>query len=360
MVNKVAFSGLAIGFVALVMHFCCVPAIFVTILCSFSTIMLFPYSIFAKEKDRLVECVGTTPVVKFMSSSKESYEIQKAFQPRPTDIIIATPPKTGTTLMQLMCHVIRTDGDMDFEDIYYVVPWLCHFGDFKQDPNADHRANPRCFKSHQLPSALYGEKCKYLFTIREPTKALVSFYNHVLNLGRFSDPGAEKLDSMVQKFVKSGFNFAPLFEFYVEYWKCAHLSDMILILKFEDILNKKPETIQRVAAFMEVECNDALVKKVEELTSIDTMRDPAHSSKFDGSVSRKLIKKNSPDAAQKKTASRVTDGSHHKKYKLSEETLAVFQEEWDKVVGKETGCKNYEDFARKLIEKNRGRNKKVA
>jgi len=49
--------------------------------------------------------------------SKES--VRKAveeFHVRPTDIIVATFPKTGTTLVTWICHLLRTDGDASHLD----------------------------------------------------------------------------------------------------------------------------------------------------------------------------------------------------------------------------------------------------
>lgn len=358
MANKLIFPGLAIGFVALVMHLAGIGGPLVTILCAISTIMVFPYdkltdiySVLFEEDDRLRNCVGRTEMRHHSSSSLESFAMEKTFKPRPSDIIISTPPKTGTTLMQQMCHQIRTGGDMDFEDIYYVVPWTCHFGDLKQDPNADQRAEPRCFKSHQAPSALYGAKCKYIYTIRNPEKAYVSFYSFLKTLGVL--PEEMDIDTFVQKIVVKGTDYPPLFDFYVEYWKCAHLTDMVLLLKFEDIIAKKERTIREVANFMGVKCDDALIKKVDQLTSIEVMNDPAHSSKFDGSVTNDIIAKNATNAQHLKIAKRATDGSHHKKYKLSKETLKLIESEWKKKVFAATGCKDYEDYSAKLIAKSR-------
>lgn len=37
------------------------------------------------------------------------------FMPRPTDVIINTPPKTGTTWTQQLVHSLRSRGDMSFD-----------------------------------------------------------------------------------------------------------------------------------------------------------------------------------------------------------------------------------------------------
>ena len=47
-----------------------------------------------------------------------------AFRPRPTDVVISPYSKSGTTWMQQIVHGLRTRGDMDFDDISRVVPWI--------------------------------------------------------------------------------------------------------------------------------------------------------------------------------------------------------------------------------------------
>lgn len=43
---------------------------------------------------------------------------------RPTDVLIAPFGKSGTTWLQQIFHQLRTAGDMDFDDISRVVPWI--------------------------------------------------------------------------------------------------------------------------------------------------------------------------------------------------------------------------------------------
>ena len=46
-----------------------------------------------------------------------------AFSPKATDVFITTYPKCGTTWMTQICHMLRTNCDMDFGEITEVVPW---------------------------------------------------------------------------------------------------------------------------------------------------------------------------------------------------------------------------------------------
>ena len=58
--------------------------------------------------------------------STESLRRGLALRARPTDIFVATAPKTGTTLLQQALHQLRAPpgGDMNFYDLYQVSPWV--------------------------------------------------------------------------------------------------------------------------------------------------------------------------------------------------------------------------------------------
>ena len=105
--------------------------------------------------------VGRRPTAFSIPWSTRTIKEAARWQPRPTDIIIATAPKTGTTWLQHMLHTIKTDGDTNFDDVYEVAPWIDGAWEMGQDLNADQAAPqyPRIFKSHALLSKLH-EGCK--------------------------------------------------------------------------------------------------------------------------------------------------------------------------------------------------------
>jgi len=91
-------------------------------------------------------------------------------------MIVLTFHKTGTTWCQQIAHQLRTGGHTDFAEITEVMPWIDFGWEVNQDLNQDQVAEPRLFKSHARLSAVQ-EGCKYLCTIRDPVKTLVSLFN---------------------------------------------------------------------------------------------------------------------------------------------------------------------------------------
>jgi len=87
--------------------------------------------------------------------------------PRKGDVFICTSPKAGTTWMQQICHQLRTNGDMSFEEISNVVPWLETCEDIGIDVNGEQVTSPRLFKTHAWrPHLNTSEDAKYILITR--------------------------------------------------------------------------------------------------------------------------------------------------------------------------------------------------
>src|SRR5215470_1738539 len=85
---------------------------------------------------------------KFGDEAIAARDAAPPFVTRPTDVIISPYGKCGTTMLQQMFHTLRTRGDMDFDDISRVVPWIEMSPILRIDLNSPQRAEPRGYKSH--------------------------------------------------------------------------------------------------------------------------------------------------------------------------------------------------------------------
>ncbi len=147
---------------------------------------------------------------------------------KPGDVYIVTFPKTGTTLMQLICHLLRTsarDGCTDFDDIHQVVPHSSSAWFIDQNLNAEQPGNFRLFKTHRYISqvAPRSRTAKYIGTVRNPKDTLLSLYRHQCESGKFglNVPSIEEYASSPKWQVEhlSGC-IGNIWNTYVEFWKC--------------------------------------------------------------------------------------------------------------------------------------------
>ena len=58
-------------------------------------------------------------------------------------MFVVTPPKCGTTWMQQILHQLRSGGDMSFDEISDVVPFIELAYDTELDLEAEHKYQPR-------------------------------------------------------------------------------------------------------------------------------------------------------------------------------------------------------------------------
>ena len=74
---------------------------------------------------------------------EEGARISLSFIPQPSDMIVTTALKCGTTWMQQIVHQLRSGGGMDYEDISDVVPYIDLSHTCEVDLEAEQRYQPR-------------------------------------------------------------------------------------------------------------------------------------------------------------------------------------------------------------------------
>ena len=140
--------------------------------------------------------------------SPQSMKIAEQYSLRPSDVVVLSFPKTGTTWTQTVCEQLRTnaEGYEGFNDITERQPWLEFAHDCGQNLDDDIHGmvpqnekndavaednrqrkgpvlTPRIFKSHQLLSAI-NPGAKYLCIVRDPAATLMSWFDFQKAKGR--------------------------------------------------------------------------------------------------------------------------------------------------------------------------------
>jgi hypothetical protein len=204
------------------------------------------------------------------------------YRPRPDDIVITPYAKCGTTWLQQTFHTLRTGGDMDFDDISRVVPWIETSRLLGIDLEAPQRAAPRGFKSHlswdEIPKG-----ARYVVSLREPKDALVSI--HRFMEGWFLEPGAVSLEDMAEARFAAAEKGKGYWAHLISWWGQRDNPD-VLILTYEHMIADPERAVRRVAAFCGIALDGALLALTLERSSMAYML--AHKDRFDDAMMREM------------------------------------------------------------------------
>jgi hypothetical protein len=205
------------------------------------------------------------------------------FNARPTDVLITTAPKAGTTWMQQILHQLRSGGDTEFTSIDKVVPWLeiQRAGKSWQDILQDFEslAEPRIFKTHCTAEQSPGiGTAKIILTSRDPRDCCVSFYHHLMNMtdearAHKQIPYPESFDEHVDLWLE----FAAWYR-NVKSWWPYYDHPKVLWLRYQDMKSDINTCIDQITDFLEWQVTDEQKKRVLEYSSFEWMK--AHDEKF--------------------------------------------------------------------------------
>lgn len=182
------------------------------------------------------------------------------FQPRPSDVLITTAAKAGTTWMQQILHQLRSGGDEDFDSIDSVVPWLEFPREGKQwlEVLADYEdsPNPRLFKTHctyeQTPgtSADHSSTARIILTSRDPRDCCISFYHHKRDMtdeakARMGITDPDNFDDFLDEWLK----YESWYRNVSSWWPHRN-DDNVLWLRYEDLKQDLNAGINQILAFL--------------------------------------------------------------------------------------------------------------
>jgi hypothetical protein len=272
-----------------------------------------------------------------MAPNEAQLAASRPLAPRATDVIITPHSKCGTTLLQQMFHQLRTGGDMAFDDISRVVPWIETAASLDVDINAEQVANPRGFKSHLHYEAL-PPGARYVVSLRDPFEAYDSFYRFME--GWTFEPGTIDRSAFFPFWYRESPGRADYFTHLLSWWARRGERDTLLFT-YRGILADRRAAIRRLAAFAEIPCDEALVDLVEERTGRAFML--AHAAPFSDPMmhARAAAQNGLPDPI---SSAKVTPEGDNKAYAPPEIADAI-RAAWAERVEPVTGHRDFASLA---------------
>lgn len=258
-----------------------------------------------------------------------------AFPLQPTDVVITPYGKSGTTWLQQIVHGLRTRGDMDFDDISRVVPWLETSYDLGIDLHAPQRGHPRAFKSHlnwyDIPKG-----GRYIVSIRDPKDVLVSGYRFME--GWFFEPGSIDIVTWAKESLESR-DKDGYWGHLRSWWEQRHCEN-VLLLCYETMTQDLPGTVCTVAQFIGVPLDDELLDIVIRQSSLAFML--AHKDRFDDRLMRDLSERTAglPLGSDSAKVRKGEVGAH--RYELPQTLSDAMDQIWHEEIEAKLGFPTYQ------------------
>jgi len=260
----------------------------------------------------------------------------------PSDVVISPFPKCGTTWLQQVVHSLRTGGDLEFDDISAVVPWIETAFDLGQNLDALQRAMPRAFKSHLTWDAI-PKGGRYIVALRDPRDALVSLY-------RFMEGWYFETDSIdIETFARGEFlarDGRDYWDHLASWWRQRDRND-VLLLAYEHMHADLPGSIARIAAFIGIDLTSDLLTTVLEESSLASMQ--AHKHKYDDKLMRERSEQvcGLPPGSDSAKVRSGKVGSHQELPKAIREELDAI---WADTIAREFGLADYQELLEALTD----------
>ena len=214
------------------------------------------------------------------------------FRFREDDVVIATYPKVGTNWMQQIVWQLVHGGPPGVDGLRNVT-WLdMRIADFKPIIDAyEAQTHRRVIKTHlPLDALVFSPKAKYIVVGRDARDMVWSAYNHqrlntdeVLALfnGPPGRPGAlvSRPDRDIREYYLHflehddlpGFGFEPFWP-HVQGWWNVRRRPNVLLVHYADLKADLPRELLRIADFLAIEIDEAMLPAIVEHCSFDYMR----------------------------------------------------------------------------------------
>lgn len=211
----------------------------------------------------------------------------RRFEGRPGDIFVCTPPKCGTTWTQtVVAMLLFPDGNLP-APVTEMAPWF----DARFEPLDDVAArlaaqgHRRSVKTHTPADGIpWSPDAFYLVVGRDGRDTFMSFVNHMASMR------PDVMMEMVASAMDEGIEFDPtpppedlhelfprwledwgFFHFLRSYWDLRELPN-VLFVHYNDLKADLGKEIRRIAAFLGIAVDEALLPGILERCSFEWMK----------------------------------------------------------------------------------------
>ncbi|CAH8377495.1 unnamed protein product [Eruca vesicaria subsp. sativa] len=215
---------------------------------------------------------------------------QEFFQAQPSDLLICTYPKTGTTWLKALIFAISNRSRFKYSSSsnpllkrnpHELIPFIeIEFAFFPHVDALKGKENT-LFSTHLpyglLPESVSRSGCKMVYIWRDPKDTFISMWTFYQKQ-KTDDGPLESLEESFDMFCRGFSSNGPYLDHVLSYWKAYQKNpDRILFLKYETMRADPLMYVRRLAEFMgcgftEEEEKERVLEKVVNLCSFETLK----------------------------------------------------------------------------------------
>jgi aryl sulfotransferase len=222
----------------------------------------------------------------FVTGSTDSTR-WNGFAFRDDDIVVATYPKSGTTLTQQIVGQLLLGPDPDlFGGAPELTPWI----DFLATPAAreiaEGQTRRRYLKTHLARQHLpISPLARYLVVLRDPRDVAWSLHNHLSAFDPEFEaaigvpPVTEDVRAYYHEFLDGPAQQPPFWPWVQGWWDVRNLPN-VLLLHYADIIGDMAGQVRRIAGFIDAPLDDDRLSAILPFCTLEHMRKVAADDPF--------------------------------------------------------------------------------
>lgn len=203
------------------------------------------------------------------------------FEVRNSDVIIATYPKTGTTWVRQIVHLLGHKGEQGDQILDVTTPYIEAVENYILGETIDKvikdyqtRKSPRYFATHLRPrhiSTLPGyQQAKYIYVYRNPKDCMVSAYHFAISDPEFHYDGTWQ--EFFGLYLEGNFEHGMMFDHLAEWWRASKELDHIMFISYESMKEDLTAVVQKIADFINIPYSPELIRTVVNKSQFKSMK----------------------------------------------------------------------------------------
>ncbi|XP_029933669.1 sulfotransferase 1C2 [Myripristis murdjan] len=218
--------------------------------------------------------------VPLMNHIANNWDSIWAFSPHPTDLLIATYPKAGTTWTQEIVDLLLHNGDTEIckrAPTPVRIPFLEIFSPPPIPSGLDlleKMPPPRVIKTHLpfhlVPPGFWEKNCKVIYVARNAKDNLVSYYH--FDRMNLTQPEPGPWEGYINKFMRGELAWGSWYDHVKGFWEEREKRN-ILYLFYEDMKENPRREVERIMQYLDLSLSDDVISRIVELTSFKSMKE---------------------------------------------------------------------------------------